>query len=184
MDPRLEHAGMTVFAFRAGMTVFAFRAGMTIFSNELPLYLSRMIGCIMKRTIRGSLTSIPGLLVFLAGFATGGWMAGLGIVMRIHDGIPDGLPAAWFGIQFFTANGMTAGRIGWMLVLEGTFLIAAMCAIAVRNHWGWWSAASAGLIAIIFFPGGTLAGLIVLLGVGIRLIREKPWKQPAKKAAE
>ncbi|MBN2085089.1 MAG: hypothetical protein JW748_07665 [Anaerolineales bacterium] len=137
----------------------------------------------MKRTIGGSLNSIPGLLVFLAGFATGGLMAGLGVLMRIHDGLPDSLLTAWFGIHFFTAMGMTVGRIGWMLVLEGTFLIAAMCAIAVRNHWGWWSTASAGLIALIFFPGGTLAGVIVLLGLGIRFIREKPWRKPEKNSA-
>ena len=53
---------------------------------------------------------------------------------------------------------MLPGQIGWMLVLEGLFLVAAMCAIALRNHWGWWSTAAAGLIAVIFFPGGLWRG--------------------------
>ena len=134
----------------------------------------------MKRTISGSLISILRLLVLLFGIATGGLMAGLGAVLRIGDAIPDSPLATWFGIPLFAAMGMTAGRIGWMLVLEGVFLIAAMCAIAVRNHWGWWSTAAAGLIAVFFFPGGTLAGIIVLLALGVRSIREKPWKKPAK----
>ena len=105
-------------------------------------------------------------------------------MLRIQDSIPkDGL-AAWFGVAFFSAAGLSAGRIGWMLVLEGIFLIAALCAFAARNHWGWWSTAAAGLISMIFFPGGTLAGLIIVSALCVRLIGEKPWKRAAKKGAE
>jgi|GEM_PF-4668323 len=137
----------------------------------------------MKQTISKSFLTIPWFLVLLTGIATGGLMAGLGLEIRIGDAIPGSLLATWLGISLFVAMGMTAGRIGWMLVLGGTFLIAAMCAIAVGNHWGWWSTAAAALIAAIFFPGGTLAGVIVLLGLGARLIREKPWKKTVKSAA-
>jgi hypothetical protein len=131
----------------------------------------------MKQPISTSLLFLWRLLLLVFGIATGGLMAGLGTAIRIGDVIPDSPLAAWFGIPLFAAMGMTAGRIGWMLVLEGVFLIAAMCALAVRNHWGWWSTAAAGLIAVIFFPGGTLAGIIVLLATGVRFIREKPWKK-------
>jgi hypothetical protein len=132
----------------------------------------------MKRPISASLLLLWRLLLAF-GLLTGFVMAGLGLAMRIGDAIPEGPLAVWFGIPLFEAMGMTAGRIGWMLVLEGTFMIAAMCAIAVGNHWGRWSTAAAGMIAVIFFPGGTLAGLIVLSGLAVRLIREKPWKKPA-----
>ena len=67
--------------------------------------------------------------------------------------------------------GLSAGRIGWMLVLEGLFWIAALSALGVCNHWGWWSTVMAAMISIIFFPGGTLAGIVMLLAVGILLIR-------------
>src|SRR4030042_167335 len=133
-------------------------AGMTIKKEGFSHYSSRIIGCLMKQAISKSLSSLPWLLVLLTGIATGGSMAGLGLAIRIRDAIPGSLLTTWFGIPLFTAMGMTAGRIGWMLVLGGTFLIAAMCAIALGNHWGWWSTAAAGLITAIFFPGGTLAG--------------------------
>lgn len=137
----------------------------------------------MKRPIRVSLLLLWRLLLAF-GFLTGGVMAGLGLAMRIGNAIPEGPLALWFGIPLFEAAGMTAGRIGWMLVLDGTFMIAAMCAIAVGNIWGRWSTIAAGLIATIFFPGGTLAGLIVLSGAAVRLIREKPWKKPEKSEAQ
>jgi hypothetical protein len=136
----------------------------------------------MKRPISASLVLLWRLLLAF-GLLTGFIMAGLGLTMRIGDAIPEGPLAVWFGIPLFEAMGMTAGRIGWMLVLEGTFLIAAMCAIAVGNIWGRWSTAAAGLIAMIFFPGGTLAGLVVLSALGVRLIREKPWKKTEKTSA-
>ncbi len=136
----------------------------------------------MKRPINASLVLLWRLILLL-GLLTGGVMAGLGLAMRIGDAVPEGALAVWFGIPLFEAVGMAAGRIGWMLVLEGTFLIAAMCAIAVGNNWGRWSTAAAGLIAMIFFPGGTLAGLIVLSALGVRLIREKPWKMTEKTGA-
>ena len=89
----------------------------------------------MKRPISISLLLLW-RLVLAFGLLTGFVMAGLGLAMRIGDAIPDGPLAIWFGIPLFEAMGMTAGRIGWMLVLEGTFMIAAMCAIAVGNHLG------------------------------------------------
>jgi hypothetical protein len=138
----------------------------------------------MKRLFGGSLVGLPWLIAFLFGTLTGCAMAGLGLEMRLGNAIPvDGL-VNWFGVPFFAAMNLSAGRIGWMFVLEGILLVAALCAFAVRNHWGWWSTTMAGLIAVIFFPGGTLAGIIVLLALGVRLIREKPWKQPAKAGAD
>lgn len=138
----------------------------------------------MKQKISGSLVSTLRRIVFLFGFVTGGLMAGCGTAIRIGGSIPDGPLAAWFGIPFFEAGGMLPGRIGWLLVLEGLFLVAAMCAIALHNHWGWWSTAAAGLVAVIFFPGGTLAGVIVLLALVVRLIHEKPWKPTAERGAK
>jgi hypothetical protein len=138
----------------------------------------------MKQTSNRRFVLLFRLLILLLGLATGVLMAGLGTALRIGDAIPAGPLADWFGLPLFAGVGITAGRIGWMLVLEGLFLVAAMCALAVRNHWGWWSTAAAGLIAGIFFPGGTLAGVIVLLAVGVRFIREKPWKKTAPKTVE
>jgi hypothetical protein len=137
----------------------------------------------MTRTISGSLVTTLRRIVFLFGFVTGALMAGLGTAIRIGGSIPDGPLAAWFGVPLFEAGGLLPGRIGWMLVLEGLFLVAAMCAVAARNHWGWWSTAAAGLIAVLFFPGGTLAGVIVLLALAVRLIHEKPWKHSAERGA-
>lgn len=142
----------------------------------------RMIRSDMKRTIKDYLVLLPWILVLVLGFATGCAMAGLGLAVRLQNALPPDGPAAWFGLKFFEAAGISAGRIGWMLVLEGTFLIAALCAFAVRNHWGWWSTAAAGLIAMIFFPGGTLAGILVLAALGVRLISEKFGKR-GKEAA-
>ena len=138
----------------------------------------------MKRALNGSLVALPRLIAFIIGIATGCAMAGLGLTMRLGNIIPDGGLAAWFGVPFLGAMDLTAGRIGWMLVLEGIFLVSGLCAFAVRNHWGWWSITTAGLIAVIFFPGGTLAGIIILLAVGVRLIREQPWKQLMKKSVD
>lgn len=134
----------------------------------------------MRAVFRKPILRIPRLLVFLLGFATGCAMAGLGLAARLTGSIPDGFPAAWFGTAFFEAAGITAGRIGWMLVLEGIFWIAALAALAVRNHWGWWSSLLAGLISLIFFPGGTLAGIAALLAVGVRLVHKKFGKPAAK----
>jgi hypothetical protein len=41
----------------------------------------------------------------------------------------------------------------------------------------------AAVISMIFFPGGTLAGLILALALGIRLIRERPWLRTLKQRA-
>ena len=134
------------------------------------------------RIFKNLLRHFPWYSAFVIGTATGCAMAGLGLTVRLQNALPpDGL-AAWFGVKFFDAAGISAGRIGWMLVLEGTFLIAAVCAFAARNHWGLWTMAAAGLISIIFFPGGTLAGIIVLGALGVRLIGEKFWKR-GKEAA-
>jgi hypothetical protein len=138
----------------------------------------------MKIFSKGTITFLPWLLVCLLGFATGCAMTGLGLVMRIGDVFTESWLTAWFGVALFKAIGLTAGRIGWMLVLEGIFLVAALCAFAVHNHWGWWSMTAAGLLSIIFFPGGTLAGIIVLAALGVRLIREKPWKKAVKTGAD
>jgi hypothetical protein len=134
----------------------------------------------MKRTIKESLVNLPWLLIFLFGLATGCLMASLGLVMRLQDVIPGGTLSAWFGVSFYSGMGLTAGRIGWMLVLEGIFWIAALSALGAGNHWGWWSSAAASLISMIFFPGGTLAGILVLLAVGVRLIHGRLGKSTAK----
>jgi hypothetical protein len=133
------------------------------------------------RAIKILLRSFPWYSAFAIGAATGWAMAGLGVAMRIGDAVPQISLASWFGMTFFQAAGLSAGRIGWMLVLEGTFLIGAVCAFALHNHWGWWSTAAAGMIAMIFFPGGTLAGILLLTAAIVRLIREKPWIRKAEK---
>ena len=78
--------------------------------------------------------------MFLAGVVTGCAMTGMGLAIRLQDAIPAGGLGAWFGTDFFTGMGWTAWRIGWVLVLEGIFWVAAMAAWAMRNRWGWWSA--------------------------------------------
>jgi hypothetical protein len=125
----------------------------------------------MKVFFSGRLAAVPRLLAYLFGYATGCAMAAVGLAARITDAPPSGPAAAWFGTELFQAAGLSAGRIGWMLVLEGAFWIAALSALGVRNHWGWWSTAAAAMISMIFFPGGTLAGVVMLLAVGILLIR-------------
>jgi hypothetical protein len=117
------------------------------------------------------LVSLPWRIIFLMCLITAGWMTLFGLGMRLSGEMPAGIPSLVFGIEIWAATGLTAGQIGWMLVLEGTFWIGALSALGVGNYWGWWSAAAAGLIALIFFPMGTLAGVILLAAVGIRLIR-------------
>jgi hypothetical protein len=124
----------------------------------------------MKILSRRAVILLPWRLVFVLGFLTGGCMAVFGLAARLRGAVPAGFPAAWFGTALFEAAGISAGRIGWMLVLEGVLWIAALSALGVRNYWGWWSTILAGLISIIFFPGGTLAGAVVLAAVVIRLI--------------
>lgn len=131
------------------------------------------------RAFKHLLRGFPEYSAFGIGILTGCGMTGLGLAARTGAALPGGGPAAWFGLELFGAMGLSAARIGWMLVLEGTFLIGALCAFAVRSHWGWWSTAVAGLIAVIFFPGGTLAGILILLALAARLIREKPWLRKA-----
>jgi hypothetical protein len=135
------------------------------------------------RLFKNLLRHFPWYSALVIGAVTGCAMAGIGLGMRIGRAAPGAVLAEWFGVQFFKAAGLTTGRIGWMLVLTGVFLVAAMCAFAVHNHWGWWSTAAAGLIAMSFFPGGTLAGIVVLAALATRLIREKPWKKAAVKPA-
>jgi hypothetical protein len=136
----------------------------------------------MKIFSKRAFSLLPWRLVSFFGILTGCFMAGLGLAMRLTGSIPSSWLTVWFGTAFFEAAGISAGRIGWMLVLEGIFWIAALAALGVHNYWGWWSAILAGLISIIFFPGGTLAGAVVLLGVGVRLIHKK-FGQREKKAA-
>ncbi len=128
--------------------------------------------------------AFPWYSALAVGAATGCAMAVFGVAVRISNDIPASILADWFGAPLFRAAGLSAAKIGWMLVLEGAFLIAALCTAAVRNHWQWWSTAAAGLIALVFFPGGTLAGIIVLLALVVRAIREKPWKRPAPAGAK
>jgi hypothetical protein len=138
------------------------------------------------RLFKNLLRHFPWYSALVIGAATGCAMAGLGLGIRIGGSAPGSVLEKWFGVELFAAAGLTAGRIGWMLVLTGVFLMAAMCAFAVRNHWGWWSTAAAGMISLIFFPGGSLAGIIVLAALGVKLIREKPWlrrKAAAQSAA-
>jgi hypothetical protein len=138
----------------------------------------------MKVFFQGTLTAVPRFLAYLFGFATGCVMAGAGLAARLTNATPDGWIAAWFGTGLFEAAGLSAGQIGWMLVLEGTFWIAALSALGVRNHWGWWSTAAAAMISMIFFPGGMLAGVVMLLAVGILLIRVTFRIRRARKAAK
>jgi hypothetical protein len=138
----------------------------------------------MSGKLKKTFLRIIRILMFLTGLATGFLMAGLGLATRLAESIPDGGPAAWFGTAFFEAAGISPGRIGWMLVLEGMFLIAATLAFGTRNRWGSWTTAMAAVISMIFFPGGTLAGLILALALGIRLIRERPWQRTLKQRAE
>ena len=137
----------------------------------------------MKRT--GTLVqNLPRGIIFLAGVVTGCAMTGEGLAIRLQAAIPDGGMGAWFGSAFFNGMGWTAGRIGWVLVLEGIFWVAAMVAWGARNRWGWWSAAAAGAISLAFFPGGTLAGLVVLALMIPVLARERPWKAAREKSTE
>jgi hypothetical protein len=128
---------------------------------------------------------LPRLLVILAGVITGCAMACLGVSVRLQDAIPTSGIGAWYGTMVFTNMGWTAWRVGWALVLEGTFWVAAMAAWGLRNRWGWWTALVAGVISLIFVPGGTLAGIFVLIMLIPFLLHDRPWiearKQPAEK---
>jgi hypothetical protein len=140
--------------------------------GNLPVLLGNSL-----RTMRQNLfstrvlMSLPWRAIFLLCLVTAGLMTIYGVGMRLSGEIPAGILSLVFGIELWTATGLTAGQIGWMLVLEGTLWIGALAALGVGNYWGWWSTAAAGLIALIFFPVGTLAGIILLGALGIRLIR-------------
>jgi hypothetical protein len=134
----------------------------------------------MRIFSRRAILLLPWRVIFAFGVVTGWAMCVLGLAMRLQDSIPADGSAAWFGVAFFAAMGVPAGRIGWMLVLEGAFWIAALSAIGVRNHWGWWSTAAAGMISVVFFPGGTLAGIVVLAALIIRLTRAGAARRAAK----
>jgi hypothetical protein len=134
----------------------------------------------MKILSRRAIILLPWRLVFLFGVLTGCGMTAAGLAARLTNAVPSDFLEAWFGTAFFDAIGIDAARIGWMLVLEGTFWIAALSALGVHNYWGWWSTIAAGLISMIFFPGGTLAGSVVLTAVGIRLLRARFRKRPGK----
>jgi hypothetical protein len=123
-------------------------------------------------------------IIFLAGATTGCAMTGAGLAIRLQNLLPDGGLGAWFGSDFLSGMGWMPGRIGWVLVLEGIFWVAAMAAWGVRNRWGWWSAAAAAGISLAFFPGGTLVGIVVLALMIPVLIRERPWKAVEKQPAE
>jgi hypothetical protein len=127
---------------------------------------------------------LPRALMIAAGVVTGCLMAGMGLAIRLQDAIPAGGLGAWFGTDFFTGMGWTAGRTGWVLVLEGIFWVSAMAAWGTRNRWGWWTTAAAATISLAFFPGGTLAGIFVLVMMIPFLIRERPIRAAIEKAAQ
>lgn len=126
----------------------------------------------------------PRALMIAAGVVTGCLMTGMGLAIRLQDAIPAGGLGAWFGTDFFTGMGWTAWRIGWVLVLEGIFWVAAMAAWGTRNRWGWWTTAAAATISLAFFPGGTIAGIFILAMMIPFLIREQPIKAAIEKAAQ
>ncbi len=127
---------------------------------------------------------LPRALMIAVGTVTGCLMTGLGLAIRLQDSIPAGGLAAWFGTSFFDGIGWTAGRTGWALVLAGTFWVAAMAAWGTRNRWGWWTAAAASTISLIFFPGGTLAGIFVLAMMIPFLLHDRPWREAQRRRAE
>ena len=124
---------------------------------------------------------LPRALMIAVGTITGCLMAALGLSIRLRDAIPSGGLAACFGTAFFDGIGWTAGRIGWALVLAGTFWVAAMAAWGTRNRWGWWTAAAASTISLIFFPGGTLAGIFVLAMMIPFLLHDRPWREAQRR---
>ena len=137
----------------------------------------------MKKT--GAFVRIlPRTLIIAAGVITGCLMAGLGVAIRLQDGIPAGRLGAWFGTAFFDGMGWTAYRIGWVLVLEGIFWVAAMAAWGTRNRWGWWTAAAAGVVSLVFAPGGTVAGIFVLAMLIPFLLHDRPWREAMKRRAD
>jgi hypothetical protein len=130
------------------------------------------------------LRKLPRWLVVLAGLVTGCAMVGLGVSVRLQDAIPTGGMGAWYGTPFFANMGWTTWRIGWALVLEGIFWVAAMAAWGLRNRWGWWSAVAAGIISLLFVPGGTIAGIFVLVMMIPFILHDRPWKAAEKQPAE
>jgi hypothetical protein len=127
---------------------------------------------------------LPRAAMIAVGVVTGCLMAGLGVAIRLQDVIPTTGLGMWYGTPFFTNMGWTAWRVGWALVIEGTFWVAAMAAWGTRNRWGWWTAAAAGIISLAFFPGGTLAGIFVLLMMIPFIILDRPWREAMKRRAE
>jgi hypothetical protein len=137
----------------------------------------------MKKT--GAFVRVfPRALMITVGTVTGWLMAGLDLAIRLQDSIPAGGLSAWFGTAFFTAIGWTAYRTGWVLVLAGIFWVAAMAAWGTRNRWGWWTSAAAGTVSLVFFPGGTLAGLFVLAMMIPFILHDRPWREAMKRRAE
>jgi hypothetical protein len=54
----------------------------------------------------------------------------------------------------------------------------------LRNRWGWWTAVAAGVISLAFFPGGTLAGLFVLVMLIPFILHDRPWREAMKRRSE
>jgi hypothetical protein len=127
---------------------------------------------------------LPRAAMIAVGTVTGCLMAGLGLTVRLGDVVPAGGLGTWFGTAFFDGMGWTAYRTGWALVLVGIFWVAAMAAWGTRNRWGWWTAAAAGIISLVFFPGGTIAGIFVLLMMVPFIIHDRPWHEAMRRKAE
>jgi hypothetical protein len=128
---------------------------------------------------------LPRALMIAAGIVTGCLMTGLGLLIRLSDATPGGgALGMWFGTAFFSNMGWTAYRIGWVLVLEGIFWVAAMIAWGTRNRWGWWTAAAASVISLFFAPGGTIAGIFILVLMVPFLFHDKPWREAMRRRAE
>jgi hypothetical protein len=113
-------------------------------------------------------------LLLLAGFGTGLAMILLGLGERFSRAIPQGALAEWFGTGFFQVLGVADGRVGWGLVLLGTFWLAACSALSVRHGWGYWSVMAAALASLPFFPGGVVTAIIAATVLGFSRPRSDP----------
>jgi hypothetical protein len=117
-------------------------------------------------------------LLLLVGFGTGTAMILLGLGERFSRSVPQGALAAWFGTGFFQVLGVSDGRVGWGLVLLGTFWLAACSALSVRHGWGYWSVMAAALASLPFFPGGVAAAILTATILGFSRPQNIPTSPP------
>jgi len=113
-------------------------------------------------------------LLLVVGFGTGLAMILLGLGERFSRAVPQGALAEWFGTGVFQVLGVADGRVGWMLVLLGTFWLAACSALSVRHGWGSWAVMAAALASLPFFPGGVAAAILTATILGFSQPRNNP----------